>query len=262
MLNHLTRSRFGSIITLLVIIYFLLNLLMFNFVSLNKKKVLNVYKPILKLTNELLNTNCHSAFDFKLTNLSLSANSNKNNHLECKQVDWISIISDGTLLYNKEYLNIKNLEIDYCEYQTVKWKTNDFEYDLAPAVRILNGSKLDLNEQFFHITCKDKISKQTYKSSFARIFKSSDKIKPNTTKQPINIMIVGLDSVSRETWLKSLPKSSHFLFKILDAEVMKQFNIGKLKIILNGFIFIYIFNWFIHIISYFRPQIFIIKILI
>ena len=170
MFNYLTRSRFGSIITLLVIIYFLLNLLMFNFVSLNKKKVLNVYKPILKLTNELLNTNCHSAFDFKLTNLSLSSNSNKNNHLECKQVDWISIISDGTLLYNKEYLNSKNLEIDYCEYQIVKWKTNDFEYDLSPVVRILNGSKLDLNEQFFHITCKDKISKQTYKSSFARIF--------------------------------------------------------------------------------------------
>jgi len=221
------RSRFSSVLAVLAIIYLLSNILILNFIYSNQKKILNLYKPVFKLTNELLNTNCHSAFDFKSSNLNILTN--VKNNLECKEEDWILLMPDGTLLYNQEYLKSKNLVIDHCEYQIVKWKTNDFDYDLLSAVFISNGSKIDLNEQFFHIKCKEKNSKQVYKSVFARIFKRFSQVKLNTKKQPINIMVIGLDSVSREAWLKNLPKSSNYLLKKLKADVMEQYNIGELK---------------------------------
>ena len=62
---------------------------------------------------------------------------------------------------------------------------------------------------------------------FAKIFKKREKFKDPSegAKQPINIMFIGLDSVSRTKWVEQLPKSTEYLLKALKSNVLSGYNI-------------------------------------
>ena len=231
------KRRFSSIVVILAIFFVTTNLVMFNLIAL-PKSTLVYYKPTLKQLS--LIQKCYSAFDLNLTNIGRLSKSLRNSHPDCTDSDWVSITNDGHLIYNFKYLNASNILIDFCEYQTVKWKTDDFGYVLESAIRVSNGSQLDLNKEFFHISCTPSNAWSGYVSVFARLFKKSQVIKDDKKeKQPINVFVLGLDSVSSEAWVTSLPRSSYYLINKLKANVLKRFNIVGDG---NFICFIYLFN--------------------
>ena len=59
---------------------------------------------------------------------------------------------------------------------------------------------------------------------FAKIFKPK-LINENTNKKPINIFMLGLDSVSRQSTFEKLPKSSNYLKKKLKSNILNGYNI-------------------------------------
>ena len=146
-----------------------------------------------------------------------------------KHAEWVTIEYDlakrfSYFRYNYKYLLENKIKIKNCQYSTITWYKSDYEYKLSPEIFISNGSRiLKENEEFFYIKCISS-SNLKYETVYARIL---SKIPPKQVKsrQPINVFMLGLDSVSRKLWLDSLPMSSHYLIKSLKANVLSSYNI-------------------------------------
>lgn len=152
-----------------------------------------------------------------------NSSANLPKHPACPHKDWVLINSDGTLLYNEKVLNQLQIEIESCTYSAITWFKDDFHYKKEDAKPISNNQKIDLNTEFFFVNCNSKDSKK-YRGAFQKIFKP--KIDQLVKKeQPINVLLLGADSLSRELWLTRLPKTSHFLLDIMDTTVLNAYNI-------------------------------------
>ena len=215
-LFHYKRKRFVLLFSVLTIVVY------FGYPGeLNPQ--LTVHKPKALNKTEFKTALCYAPFvniDFK--NLS----STIKHHPACVRQDWIVIENDGTLVYNFTYLNANDITIKRCHYRAISWSTDDFTYKLADAVEFGHKQKIDLNEEFFHIQCSS-TEHQYYDSAFARIFKPKSKqaVQKRTDRLPINVFMIGLDSVSRENWLTSLPGSSDYLINELGSIVLNGYNI-------------------------------------
>jgi hypothetical protein len=202
-----------------LIIYILVTWILIYVITKSFKSEKPKTKKIKSLNiKEFQNSDCYSAFQSFNFNINLT---NKETHVNCDDKDWILINDDGTLIYNTEYLKKNNIQIKTCEYAAIKWYKNDFEYEIKEAVQFVNNDKININEEFFQISCKS--FNKYYKSAFARIFKAKKINKP--LRQPINVFLFGLDSVARETWLTYLPESSEFLIKNLSSNILNGYNI-------------------------------------
>lgn len=113
-----------------------------------------------------------------------------------------------------------------CKYSVISWDKNDFTYKLSNAVNISDGEKLDVKEEFFEFKCTS-LNEAVYTAQHARIFQQknlNDTLKRKNI-QPINIMMIGLDSVSRYLWLSKLPSFSEYFQNEMKAKVLKGYNI-------------------------------------
>ncbi len=61
------------------------------------------------------------------------------------------IDTDAKITFNNDYLRPINIIITDCTYQTVRWGLSDFKYIISKPVQILDGVKLDEDEEFFLI---------------------------------------------------------------------------------------------------------------
>ena len=144
-------------------------------------------------------------------------------HPECKEKDWVIVHSDGKLIYNTDYLTENKIWRINCSYNVIKLNT-DYDFKLEKAIPFTNNQSLDPNEEFFKINCDCIAANTTYQGFHARILQPKIKAtKPS--RKPINVFLLGLDSVSREKWLNGLPKSSRFLLHKMDALLLKGYNI-------------------------------------
>lgn len=46
-----------------------------------------------------------------------------------------------------------------------------------------------------------------------------------TTEMPFNVIMFGFDSLSRNAWIRKLPKTYQFMTKILNADILQGYNI-------------------------------------
>jgi hypothetical protein len=145
-----------------------------------------------------------------------------------KQEDWVQIVYNSNekssqFFYNYKYLYRNNLVIKWCEYATI-WHNNDFQFKLSETIQFSNGTSiLNVQDEFFYINCKS-TNNVNYETAYARIL--APKLKYQPKEQPINVLLLGLDSVSRNLWLKSLPVSSDYLINgDLKATVLNSYNI-------------------------------------
>ncbi len=158
----------------------------------------------------------------------LLKHADKNKHPVCKLDDWVIVNTDAKITYNYAYLRSMNINITYCTYQTIRWDRSDFKHIINKPVQILDGGKLDEDEEFFLIRCKSSSKLKVYSGLHARIFKKKpllhDEVKKRSD-QPVNVMFLGLDSVSREKWLSNLPRSSLYFLKNMKGFVLNGYNI-------------------------------------
>ena len=153
-------------------------------------------------------------------------------HPPCSSEDWVYVDADGKLFHNTDYLKQQGYVIKHCNYSSIHW-LSDNKVRKSESALIGNGESLNLDAEFFQIECKldtSNIDQKniTYNTTFARIFKQNSqynarKIKAN--KQPINVVMLSLDSVSRENWLSLLPKSSKYLLETLKSNILNGYNI-------------------------------------
>jgi hypothetical protein len=173
-------------------------------------------------------SSCVQNLDFEKLKLLLTKNAEtKKKHPKCDDQDWVLIAENGTLYFNKVFLKEKDIEIDKCSYASVKWQNDDFSYQIdANEVVIVDGETLKPHAEFFKVTCKSKDGKN-YKSLFARLFQKRKKnvVKNKNDKIPINVMFVGMDSISREDWFENLPLTSNFLINELKSNILNKFNV-------------------------------------
>jgi hypothetical protein len=217
------------IILTLVVIFFLINIFILRILVIDsakcpgEKKLKTRYKPT--FLNTSIENSCTENSDFK-SNTQL--NKSKQTHLTCFDQDWIKINSSGTVFFNFAYLITKKITIKTCKYWIISWHKNDYSHKYSESFLIDHGESLDTKSEFFYIECKSTKSEK-YKSIFARIFEPLEKFKNRPLKssrqKPLNIFLVGLDSVSREAWLTNLPESSDFLLNNLNASVLSRFNV-------------------------------------
>ena len=213
---HYKRKNFFLLFGLFTIVY-----LGFYPIYLELNPQLKAYKSKVLNKTEFKQALCYSPFvNINFKNLSRSIKQ----HPPCIGQDWIVIENDGTLLYNFTYLNASGITIKRCHYTVIKWFKNDFSYKAADKVEFVHKQKIDLNEEFFHIQCSS-TEHQYYDSAFARIFKSKLAQQATRSRLPINVFMIGLDSVSRENWLTSLPGSSDYLINNLSSIVLNGYNI-------------------------------------
>jgi hypothetical protein len=231
--------------TLIILFIFICMLLYLNQIDRVKHNITNEFNTgdLFKISHDediqnlspvkLSKINDINSCQSDLNNLNLiRLNSNLPVHEKCSTEDWIFVDDFGYLTYNYEFLIKNDIQISYCEYATINWYYDDFNYQISAYRKINNGSQLDISQEFFHIYCYKKsflflsYFKTYYKTTFARIFKKAkEEVSKNNNKQPLNIFMLGLDSVSREDWLEKLPKSSQFFLNTIKSNVLSRYNI-------------------------------------
>jgi len=122
-------------------------------------------------------------------------------------------------------LQSKQIQIKQCSYSTITWSDNDFKIKNSARRIVADGGKLDVDGEFFHVECVSTEGDE-YRGAFARIFaKKPVREMRKQWRQPVNVFMLGLDSVSRENWLTKLANSSRFLIQELNATVLNGYNI-------------------------------------
>jgi hypothetical protein len=231
------KSRFRMlvlkrVVLSLLVTFFLVNLFILKILLVDNEKCttndvgglkkIQRYKP--KIRNTSVESSCTGNTDIKL----LNNNKTSLTQLTCLDQDWLIIDSTGLVLYNFPYLAEKRLAISSCQYWIISWHKNDFTYKYSQSFPIDHGQSLGTTGEFFYIQCRS-TSGEKYKSLFARIFKPVEKFRVKQSNggksQPVNIFMLGLDSVSREAWLANLPESSEYLLNRLNASVLTRFNV-------------------------------------
>lgn len=194
----------------------------------NKKSLKYIFKN--KYNNSFSidghnNDNCFSAFEnLNKINLTLYEINKKSN---CIENDWILLrykFDHVILVYNSDYLNKNNILIDYCEYSTVSWYKNDFSYKLNTSIKFINSTIIKGNlDVFIYVKCVIENSTIQYRSAYARILNTVYNLDENKT--PINVFMLGFDSVSGNLWKDSLPKSTNYFINSLNATLLNRYNI-------------------------------------
>lgn len=145
--------------------------------------------------------------------------------LKCS-TDWVFIENDGRARFNHEFLTANGIKKVTCTYKVINWSGDDFSFtETTAARRLSHGEILNKSDEFFYVDCKSS-GQESYKSLFAKIFDDDkEKMKQKPEKAPINVMLIGLDSVSRKEWIQNLPKSSEYWIKEMEASVLTRYNI-------------------------------------
>ncbi|CAF0890004.1 unnamed protein product [Brachionus calyciflorus] len=155
-------------------------------------------------------TDCMAAYEIDLDKI-FKTNRNVSSHPTCPE-EWITIDETGKIIFKDKF------KIVNCSYSNVL-RIDDFEYTLTEFKSITNGSYLDTNKEFFHISCNSKTDK--FYTGFAKVFSKNE-----TTQQSdkINVLVFLMDSLSREDWFYNLPKSMEYLVKTLGANIFHRYN--------------------------------------
>ncbi|GFY52066.1 uncharacterized protein TNIN_290791 [Trichonephila inaurata madagascariensis] len=127
---------------------------------------------------------------------------------------------DGILRFNFTAVKSSGYVVEKldCDYKEIIRK-NDFEVKYGDAQKIsINGSKLF--SDFVYVSCYNFAGIPFYTNVHCHIFPKKDRLKP-TSDSMYNVLIIGIDSLSRLSFIRHLPKTYKFLIKNLNAFVFR-----------------------------------------
>ena len=146
--------------------------------------------------------------------------------LECSQTEenWV-YVDDGTFQISSAAVK-RHGEIR-CVYTPLTRGEDDFTTiwgdpvtDMKPGTRILTD--------FFKVKCTASDNKE-YDNIHAGIARGQDQaVAPSLDDQKalgLNVLVIGFDSVSRLTWMRSLPRTYDYLVDVLGTVVLEGYNI-------------------------------------
>ncbi|KAH3841039.1 hypothetical protein DPMN_114498 [Dreissena polymorpha] len=132
----------------------------------------------------------------------------------------------GVVRYNASALTIMNIDLKQidCEYRILRRNTDDKSVYFEPPVSIKPPHKV--NSDFFHLTCTDlrgnAIFDKLMTSVAKQLTKRSVPVQGESADQ-LSVFMFGLDSVSRSTSIRKLPRTIRFLTEELRAYDFKGY---------------------------------------
>ncbi|GAB1603566.1 uncharacterized protein LOC115216652 [Argonauta hians] len=145
--------------------------------------------------------------------------------LKCnKEENWI-YVRKGVFVKSPEIL--KKYRNFTCDLTPILRGADDYEIKDGKVIKNIQDGDL-IPSDFFRISCKSNKTKyENIHSAIAKrklIYKRLKKAKPPPDMLKLNVLMLGIDSVSHMTWLRQLPKSYEY-FTQLGGMVLDGYNI-------------------------------------
>ena len=143
--------------------------------------------------------------------------------IKCKerQRSLTFIDDNGILKINETSIKILHYEISdiFCYYQDII-RENDFSVSYGDKIEIAkNGSKI--NSDFIYVSCADFSGFALYSNIHSHVVPKTKWRLQSFSESTYNILIVGIDSLSRQSFMRQLPETYDFLTKKLNAFVFR-----------------------------------------
>ena len=140
--------------------------------------------------------------------------------------NWV-YVENGTFRIRKSAAGSNNIKCDYTPI--FRPDRNDFKVKRGRVMRNMADGQ-PINADFFEVKCVA-ASGKTYANLHSGIA-YKDKLHRRHVEHPIpdgalrlNILLFGFDSVSRMSWLRTLPKSHEYFVNVLGAVMLDSYNV-------------------------------------
>lgn len=138
-------------------------------------------------------------------------------------IDW------GYLKNKKWHITLK-IKQSYpkvnCEYRPIS-RYNDFKIEEPTFMTPLEDDQL-VESEVIEVNCRRGLNFPIeYTAVHVQIIDklNKKKVKLNSKCEPLDIMLISFDSVSRVSWLQRLPKSNKFIFDKMEFKLLNGYNI-------------------------------------
>lgn len=133
---------------------------------------------------------------------------------------------NGVVRYNTSALNIMNIDEKQieCVYRILRRNTDDMSVFFEPPMPIKPPQKV--SSDFFHLTCKDLRGKVLFDKLITHVEKEVTKRSVQVQEESadqLSVFMFGIDSVSRSTSIRKLPRTIRFLTEELRAYDFKGY---------------------------------------
>ncbi|XP_014294779.1 uncharacterized protein [Halyomorpha halys] len=138
---------------------------------------------------------------------------------------YLLIDDEGYLRWNKTSLESDGYSTDgelYCTFQEIWRAENDDFRFIYGEQESFHGQDVKLNSDFVYTQCKNWLNLAVYQDFLA--FAQKKKNIRTYKDGEFDVLVVGLDSVSRLNFMRQLPKAYRLLTGSLDATVLIGFN--------------------------------------
>ena len=111
-----------------------------------------------------------------------------------------------------------------CRYAPLKRRPDDFTLEDDETINIKHGDPI--TSDFLTVRCVGDLSKKTYENVHSGIYKKKIEVRPMPTDaMGFNVMILGVDSVSRMAWRRLFPETYSYFKDTLGGIVLEGYNV-------------------------------------
>lgn len=141
--------------------------------------------------------------------------------IECgNDEDWVSCVLSMCTI-KKHIIQAKGGFIA-CDFTDI-FRNGDDNYQFGETVRSTNKYMLQKSD-FVRIKCKGADGSRWFGTGIG-IRKDAEIVKRRKDFNAMNVLMIGFDSLSRNAFIRKLPKAYNFLTKELQADILKGYNI-------------------------------------
>ncbi|CAC5410839.1 unnamed protein product [Mytilus coruscus] len=146
----------------------------------------------------------------------------------CRENEDIVYVKHNTIFINWNFAQDRNPTLKYCKYDVI-WRPINTNTD-HNFFRFINESKpftdnQTIHDDFIRVRCFDNYNHVVYRNafSFVHLKKKAERRcienfkKHSHNRRHLSILMIGVDSISRNNMIRYMPKTRHFLYKNLSA---------------------------------------------
>ena len=143
-------------------------------------------------------------------------------HIQChlKEENWVEVVNGTFHITERAFGDHGNIS---CRYTPLERGPNDFSIMDMETINIKHGDPII--SDFFTAMCVGDFSNKTYADLHSGIYKKNTKIYPlPINAMGFNVLILGLDSVSRMAMQRLFPKTYTYVTDTLGGIVLEGYN--------------------------------------
>ena len=142
----------------------------------------------------------------------------------------LTIFENGVLIFDQHLKETKFKDVAKCSYRSFVWeRKNKNGVTWGREIVLSLDEPNAINEDFFLVECKSAHGKVLYRNKYKQIIKkimeSGDPFpERHSGHNKMNVLILGVDSISRNTFLRNAPELDSYIRENLGGIMMEGFN--------------------------------------